>query len=183
MPENTNKVFGIGFHKTGTSSLGAALTILGYRVYEAVQVPNILEHRNPIPYLLPYLEKYDAFEDMPWAVLYKELDKLYPDSKFILTTRQIDSWMYSAENQFRINIWTPMREYVYGHGTWNAKIYRQRYLQHHKEVTEYFKNRPRDLLVMNIIDGEDWRTLCPFLGHDLVDQPFPHKNPTRKWVI
>ncbi|MEE2776427.1 MAG: sulfotransferase [Acidobacteriota bacterium] len=26
------KVFGIGFHKTGTSSLGAALEVLGYRV-------------------------------------------------------------------------------------------------------------------------------------------------------
>jgi hypothetical protein len=27
-----SKVFGIGFHKTGTSSLGRALSMLGYRV-------------------------------------------------------------------------------------------------------------------------------------------------------
>jgi len=35
------KIFVIGFHKTGTSSLGAALEILGYTVCDAVGIQDI----------------------------------------------------------------------------------------------------------------------------------------------
>jgi hypothetical protein len=34
------------------------------------------------------------------------------------------------------------------------------------------------LLVMNIIEGDGWDKLCPFLGTKIPSLPFPHENPT-----
>ena len=43
----------------------------------------------------------------------------------------------------------------------------------------YFsKNRPNDLLVMNICDGEGWEVLCPFLNKPIPNVIFPKKNVT-----
>ncbi len=81
------KVFVVGFHKTGTSSLATALTILGYKVCGA---QNHLSRPLINGNLEPFVElakKYDAFEDDPWPILYKEMDKHFPGSKFILTYR------------------------------------------------------------------------------------------------
>ncbi len=66
-----NKVFGIGLSKTGTKSLVKALKILGYK---SVHYP-----RN-----LNVLKNYDAAADISVAHAFKELDKKYPKSKFIL---------------------------------------------------------------------------------------------------
>ena len=44
------------------------------------------------------------------------------------------------------------------------------------EINTYFKNRPNDLLVMNICEGDGWEMLCPFLGTDIPDVPFPKLN-------
>ena len=39
---------------------------------------------------------------------------------------------------------------------------------------------PKDkLLVYNVKDG--WETLCRFLGKDIPDQPFPHRNSGCGW--
>ena len=79
------KVFGIGFHKTGTSSLGTALEVLGYRVCSAkMYLVKQLEKNNVEP-ALELAEQYDAFQDFPWPLIFKEPDEQYPNSKFILT--------------------------------------------------------------------------------------------------
>jgi hypothetical protein len=48
------------------------------------------------------------------------------------------------------------------------------------EIKEYFKDRPDDLLVMNICAGEGWEILCPFLDCGIPKIPFPHKNKSEK---
>ena len=55
-----SKVFCIGFHKTGTSSLGAALKILGYKVCGPVEVHNPDFPIAPLDYIEPYLARFDA---------------------------------------------------------------------------------------------------------------------------
>jgi Sulfotransferase domain len=45
---------------------------------------------------------------------------------------------------------------------------------HHRNVMEHFKNRPEDLLILKICEGESWETLCPFLGQPILNQPFPY---------
>ncbi|HEX8335676.1 MAG TPA: sulfotransferase [Pyrinomonadaceae bacterium] len=38
----------------------------------------------------------------------------------------------------------------------------------------------RRLLVMDITAGDGWEVLCPFLGVEIPDRPFPHENRTRR---
>ena len=82
-----NKIFVIGFHKTGTKSLASALKKLGYRVTgpNGIEDPDIADNVYSMAYTL--VEQYDAFQDNPWPIIYKEIDKRYPESKFILTLR------------------------------------------------------------------------------------------------
>jgi signal recognition particle subunit SEC65 len=171
------KVFGIGFHKNATSSLSAALRQLGYRVTgpNEVRNPNIAQEVYEMAYTL--VEQYDAFQDNPWAIIYKELDKKYPESKFILTLRSTDEWIQSLVRHFG-NEHTSMREWIYGVGNpkGHEEIYISRYEQHNQEVLEYFKDRPDDLLVLRITEGEGWEKLCPFLDKDIPNIKFPHVN-------
>jgi sulfotransferase family protein len=181
------KVFGIGFQRTGTKTLGAALEILGYRVTG----PN--GHRDPKIRETVYqkafglVPKFDAFKDNPWPVLYRELDERYPGSKFVLTVRPTDAWIRSAVGHFG-TVDRPMEAWIYGVGCpeGNEDVYVERYERHNREVIEYFAERPDDFLVLRVTEGEGWEKLCPFLGKDVPDVAFPFedvKNPeflTRK---
>lgn len=48
-----SKIFCIGFHKTGTKSLGTALDILGYRVCGPVGVKDPDIAKNVLPLIIP----------------------------------------------------------------------------------------------------------------------------------
>jgi Sulfotransferase domain len=174
-----NKVFGIGFHKTGTKSLGRALEILGYRVCGPVGVrdPEIATKLPQIAF--EYAQYFDAFQDNPWTILYPELDQNFQDSKFILTIRPVNSWIASVTKYFGTEN-TPMRELIYGqdygHPVGNEARYIQRYEQHNQAVLDYFKHRPNDLLILHLTEGEGWEKLCPFLNLDVPNIIFPHQN-------
>jgi hypothetical protein len=171
------KVFGIGFHKTATTSLGAALEILGYKVKGpfGIHDPNIKDKALNCARLL--VKKYDAFQDNPWPIIYKEMDNMFPGSKFILTTRPSEKWIKSVVNHFRGKS-TPMREWIYGVGDpiGNEGIYLKRYDRHNKEVLKYFSQRENDLLVMDITSGDGWKMLCPFLNEEEPNKSFPMAN-------
>ena len=176
-PPTKSKVFGIGFHKTGTTSLAEALSILGYRVTgpNGTENPNIADEVREMAWRLA--EEFDAFQDNPWPILYRELDERYPGSKFILTRRPTDRWIKSICRHFGA-VESPMRRWIYGVGAplGNEDLYVARYERHNREVLEYFRNRPDDLLVMDLSQGDGWEQLCPFLGHGIPFQPFPHEN-------
>jgi hypothetical protein len=171
------KVFGIGFHKTATTSLANALKCLGYRVTgpDWVDDPNIAS--NVEKRAIEWARKFDAFQDNPWPILYRELDQAFPGSKFVLTLRPEQQWISSVVNHFSDDE-TPMREWIYGvgHPKGNENIYLARYERHNREVTEYFKDRPGDLLVLNITEGEGWEKLCPFLDEPIPAIAFPCSN-------
>jgi len=173
------KIFCIGFHKTATSSLGHALKYLGYKVKGSSNVENdhIAEEISLI--IDKWVPKFDAFQDNPWPMAYKELDQKFPGNKFILTIRDTDKWLNSAVRHFGTKE-TAMRRWIYGAAygcpAGNEEIYRKRFDRHNREVQEYFEDRPNDLLVMDITKGDGWEKLCPFLGKELPDIPFPQSN-------
>ena len=106
------KVFNIGFHKTGTSSMGRALQKLGYRVCGAVGLDEEgLNDERVERIAQAYLPDFDAFQDNPWAVLYPRLDGWCPGSKFILTVRSVESWIASATRNFGADS-RPMLEWI-----------------------------------------------------------------------
>ena len=171
------KVFCIGFHKTGTSSLRKALETLGYRVTgpNGRKDPDIAE--NVLPLAFGLVEQFDAFQDNPWPIIYKELDCRYPGSKFILLRRPTEAWIKSVVDHFGTKD-TPMRKWIYGvgHPKGNEDIYTRRYDLHNEQVMKYFEHRPDDLIVMDYTQGDGWGKLCPFLGCEIPDAPYPHAN-------
>ena len=173
------KVFCIGFHKTGTTTLEVALKKLGYRVTGSfgTKDPDIAAKVHEMAYAKA--EEFDAFEDNPWPILYRELDERFPGSKFILTRRPAEAWIRSQVKDFA-STETPMRRWIYGKDAGcpegNEDVYLERYERHNREVLEYFKDRPQDLLVFDLPTDAGWEKLCPFLGREIPDQPFPHAN-------
>lgn len=181
-----NKVFGIGFHKTGTSSLAMALTILGFKNNRGLDTLNkvwgqkksitLLKERDYQPFF-EFINEYDSTLDNPWYLLYKELDKEFPKSKFILTIRAEDKWLNSCRNFFRGKR-NPLHNIIYGVNKFigNEEIYLTKYKEHCEEVNKYFRNRPEDLLIVNWEKGNGWKEICTFLDKPIVKLPFPHLN-------
>lgn len=171
------KVFGIGFHKTGTTTLKVALEMLGYRVTGAngVDDPDIAANLHAMVDALA--EQFDAFQDNPWPLVYARMDERRPGSKFILTVRDADKWIASNVEHFGTEV-TPMRRLIYGAGCpkGNEALYVERMTRHNLDVQAYFENRPNDLLVIDFERDARWEPLCRFLEEPVPATPFPHAN-------
>lgn len=169
--KNSPLVFCIGDVKTGTTSLSKALNMLGYR---SVHFPRW--GLPPRGGWLEYIKKsnFDAFAD--WPIIkgdfYQEIDKDFPNSKFILTVRDPQSYGKSFSRFFNGTKWE-----IQDPQQLNQRI--QQFEKRNQKVMYYFKDRPSQLLVMNIIDGDGWEKLCNFLNKPIPNKPFPHKNKGR----
>jgi hypothetical protein len=176
------KVFGIGWAKTGTTTLGSCLEILGYS-HQGQDLDLVYDvERGYLERIFSVVDLFDVFEDWPWILLYKELDQRYPNSKFILTIRDTDKWWRSYQNHVatrgaRSDIGR-IRKIIYGFedGLQHRQAYVERYERHNADVLRYFEQRPKDLLVMNWENGDGWPQLCRFLGKPIPKQPLPHAN-------
>lgn len=176
------KIFCIGFHKTGTTSLATALQMLGL----VVTGPNC--HRDPDvartfhSKVEPLVRGHDAFVDNPWPILFDSLDRRYPGARFILTLRSPTDWIESVVRHFGSTT-TPMREWIYGVGAGaplgNERLYVERYERHLEAVRRHFRHRNDDLLTLDIVGGEGWARLCPFLGKPVPNGSFPIRNAAR----
>jgi len=158
--------FGIGLGRTGTATLCKAFDILGFR---AKHYPNQKDLRN--------LTKWDFVDDGCIPVMYEDLDIKYPDSKFIYTYRDLNSWIKSVQRLFGTqNTHNVARIPTYGTPDFNEKILRKRFVEHQEKVLQYFKDRPEDFITLNFSLGDGWEKLCMFLGVNMPDIPFPHLN-------
>jgi hypothetical protein len=182
------RVFGIGLSKTGTSSLGDALNIVGIRSIHYPFDDATYECLRGGTYRLPILDEYQAVVDIPVAPFYAQLDAVYPGSRFILTVREREAWLRSVELHWRLMMewWERYPEFkrfqefisacVYGSVGFNRERFLYAYETHVRNVEAYFAGRPGDLLVLDICGGDGWETLCPFLGVDTPHVAFPHAN-------
>lgn len=172
-----DRVFCIGWHKTGTTTLGVALIELGYNVMGARMdlAQKLLEGK--LEEVLSEADQVTALQDIPWAALFIELDQRYPGSKFILTVRDEEKWIKSAMNHFGEKYYE-LHEWLYGVGVLrgNEKIYVDRFRSHYQEVKKYFENRADDLLVMDVTKGDGWEKLCDFLEKPIPRKSFPYSN-------
>lgn len=177
------KVFGVGFHKTGTKSLGAALTHLGYRTCGPMWTQQERLGETVVQQALALVPQYDAFQDNPWPLLFRELDAHFPGSRFVLTVCPPDEWIARMVRYFGTKD-SPMRRWIYGEGAGrpagNEEIYKQRFEAHNRAVQAHFRDRPDQLLVMPLIAEPRWRPLCRFLrAEEPKGRAFPHKNMTQ----
>lgn len=183
------KIFGIGLSKTGTTSLAHALEILGYRTKD---YPGLSRYRagDLSSVDLAVVDAYDALTDTPIPSFYRELDQRYPGAKFILTVRASEGWLKSCQKQFNEKLAAKQNEAhnqlfldLYGCTAFEEQRFRDGYDRFVRGVLDYFRDRPGDLLVIDVTAGEGWEKLCPFLGCAAPDLPFPKANVTQiSWM-
>jgi hypothetical protein len=180
------KVFGLGWAKSGTSTLGRCFEIHGLRH----QGPNLglVEDlaRGDLSRILALAGDADGFEDWPWPLLYREMDEAFPGSQFVLTLRASPRWIRSYCNMLRnerdasprLNL---LRRHIYRLPFPNVSAEQliNRYEGHNHAVMDYFRDRPADLLVLDWERGDGWPQLCDFLGLPIPDLPLPHENRGR----
>lgn len=131
--------------------------------------------------IMTIAEEYDAFEDNPWFVIYRELDARFPASKFILTVRDESRWIESAVRYYGRSQ-SNLRRWIYGAGTpiGHEARWRERYRQHNEQVAARFGGRPGSLLIVDWEQGHGWPELCAFLDRPCPDGPFPRLRPAAR---
>jgi hypothetical protein len=202
------KVFCIGRNKTGTTSLKSAFEDLGYPVgnqRKAEILTGKYYFEGNFQPIVDYCKTAQVFQDVPFSYpeTYKHLDKAYPGSKFILTVRDSPEQWYRSITRFHAKmfgkegriptvedlknasyVWPGfMYNVVRVHGTTDDAPYDKRtmlahYERYNREVIDYFKDRPNDLLVINIAEKGAYRKFVDFLGIDSSCNDFPWENKT-----
>ena len=191
-------VFGIGMHRTGTRSLCAYLNLLGYRAlhwpeqYENELGRHIRENGDRMLVLLdPIFQEYDAFADVPFPGLYRELERRFTQARFILTTRSAESWWRSLVRHWKLETrpfhrLNPGEEIQYRLYEPNEKnearlddkaIFIAKFLYHNAAVKAHFAGNEHKLLVVDLDDPEKNAKISAFL--DKAVKPYPCINDAR----
>ena len=182
MQTGVQKVFGVGLSKTGTTSLHSALEQLGLRSLHNPESMLSLDGEE-LRFSTALAAQYDALSDLPVAAFYRELDRSFPGSRFVLTTRAEEPWLASCANHFDPSAFHPndvirrLVERVYGSPVFEPDAFRSALRRHHAEVREYFAGRPSDLLIVDVEETDKWTPLCRFLGLEAPPEAsYPHEN-------
>lgn len=178
------RIFCIGLNKTGTTSLHEALGRLGFTslhwggpaLRRFIEV-SLASGRPLLELIDPHI---DAFSDIQvLSEHYELLDRQYPGSRFILTTRPLDDWIDSRKRHVASN----RRRQASGtyHGdflTVDEPAWRDHWTCHVDAVRSHFAGRP-EFLELDLTMDPDWEPLCGFLGVAVPTLPFPWTNRGR----
>jgi hypothetical protein len=184
------KIFGLGLSRTGTKSLTSALHILGFKVIHYPEDETTFRELSEGYHNFSLLQTFDGITDITVSAFYPQLDQLFPGSKFILTTRNKEQWLNAMERHYynrpafdhnhpigsdiHMKIRRFLRGTVYGCYEFSRDRMAYVYDLHIKNTLDYFGDRPDSLLVLDITSGDGWEKLCPFLGCEKIEQPFPY---------
>lgn len=199
-PQPRPKVFVIGLSKTGTTSLGDALSRLSLRRVGWEDVRSRFLFRSYLNHdlapLVSVTQSYDAFEDLPWALVYQDMAELYPDARFILTLRNDEqAWLRSITEHTARRKWDG---HTVVYGSVEAKDHEEAYLEsyrsHTSSVRDFFAGAGNGRLLEWVVDGKDgiedeqsWGHLLGFLDMNYSQEEikklgeFPWSNRTASW--
>ena len=202
------KIFCVGANKTGTTTIASVFRSLGLKVGKQGRAEVLLGDwaKRDFRQIIAQCHWAEAFQDIPFSYpdTYRVMDETFPGSKFILTVRNdADEWFDSlvrfhskAIGKNRLPTADDLREFAYGYQgfLWDAmrlrygddqallydrEWYTRCYDEHNRAVQEYFKDRPGDLLVLNVADPDAMPRLLAFLGLPYNGQTMPHMNSSK----
>lgn len=210
---NNPKIFCIGANKTGTTSLEKAFKELGFVVGNQREAELLVKDcfkKNYQP-LLAYCKTAEVFQDVPFSFLntYEILDQHFPNSKFILTIRDSPEQWYKSLTKFhakrfgngKIPTWELLKNVDYVYKGWSYEnrinvygvtekdnpydktILTQHYEKRNQEIIDYFKDRPNDLLVINLSEPNTYQKFCQFINVKSDKTAFPWENKTEEIII
>ena len=183
-----NKLFIIGLPRTGTTSISVALLSYDFKVAHTA-------------YTKRAFELADVISDAPCFCDYKQLDSIFPDSKFVYLDRDLEQWVPSMHMllkkmlpqltpktgylnpvlkrsfQQTFNLSNTFADSLSGHD----KPFSEQHLadcfrKHQKEVFDYFSGRD-DFLSIKLNHPDSLSTLLQFLTISEESlTSFPHLN-------
>ena len=168
---SVDKVFCVGYRRTGTSSFSEAMKILGYKHCTWDPVVWDWYKRGKFRTILRHAKYFDSFDDLPWSIIdfVKIIDKTFPNSKFVLLERDPDEWIISFE-KFKIKLGGSCFNEEY------KKLRIEMFIERNNLIKTCFCNRPRDFLEINVAGDDSFERLCHFLGLEAIQAEFPHLN-------
>jgi hypothetical protein len=194
MTQHDGKVFGIGFYKTGTTTLYDALRTLGYHTVNgdtpgsypgADDGATLIRQIDAGDFRLPTFEMFDAFTDNPYFRIWREIHALYPEARYILTVRDEEAWIASCVKFFRHRRIRPMRVWMFGphanpgRNAASRQAWLDAYRAHNAAVRAHFASRSHQYFEFDPTRETGWDRLCTFLGAPVPERPWPHANPTK----
>ena len=202
------KIFCVGLNKTGTTSLKKEMEIQEYTVGNQRTAELLFDDwvKRDFKRIIRYCHTAEFFQDVPFSYPYTfmAMDQAFPGSKFILTTRDSAEEWYNSLIRFHGKLWgngnvPPTTEdlknatYLYKGSPYYTRfrvhniseddpykkdVMIEYYNTHTKIVTDYFRHRPGDLLVINLKNPEDYSKFCNFIGCKPTNEGFPWENKT-----
>ena len=179
-----NKIFNLGLGRTGTRSFHMLMLNLDFTsIHEPSELESIINEKN-----------IDSFSG-GLTHLYKDTYEIYPDAKYVLTTRSAESWLESRlglHNKERAkglnHKWIHVcDEPIFGRiikfrnygidGIQRGKIV-QKFNEIHGEIRNFFKDK-ENFIEINFIDSDKekaMKELLEFLGIEFKNLEFPHNN-------
>lgn len=102
-----NKIFCIGWNKTGTTSLAKTFSEMGYKVGVQHKAEILIDDYFSGNYesIIDYCKSADFFQDIPFSNtnIYEILENVYPQAKFILSIRNNSETWYNSLVKFHDN--------------------------------------------------------------------------------
>lgn len=182
-----NKVFCIGLHKTGTTTLAHLFEEYGFRSIHATDWGSSEEKLNHFDFFSDGGSHFDHINEFD----YRRLFENYPNAKFILQTRDTEKWVVSKLKHAGWNQNTKIEEDnpdKINHADWRYKslLTVQKFIEHkfnyERKVLNFFNERaPSRLLVIDITkratQNEELRKIKDFLSlKSIAPVKLPHSN-------
>lgn len=173
------KIFGIGLHRTATSTVTEMVESLGWEISNYDHWPEMLEAARTTNFNMSFLKFCDGAFDLPTPIYFRQLDEAYPGSKFIFTDRALDSWLKSCENHClnSVNMSKPdvvTHDLVFRSKEFVRENWVETYYWHRRNIRDYFTgDKSSSLLHIHLENNlaknraQVFQQLVAFLGHKI----------------
>lgn len=158
------KVFIIGLPRTATTSACVATLSLGFKTAHTAYTQRAMDEAQIIA-------------DTPVFCDYQQLDKTYPDAKFVYLTRESDKWLPSIRQlleRMHNNLqrsdggFNPVLKRCYNEtftpltldNIAKDSFLLECYRRHFQGALDYFKGREQDLLMIDVADAGSFQRLA-----------------------
>ncbi len=183
--DNQQKVFVLSLHRTATRSVHSLLRTVGYN---SLHWPTrdgkrdiraeVTGHETDLEFvwqsLLPLLGRYNAFSDVPFPVLFRQAARDFPEAKFLLLSRNPETWLNSVRSHVGSGNFKPFERIQY----WQyfpecpkrlSQIPENGLLelqQRHIDAVKSTIDSDEKLLVTELERDDVGESICEFLGRE-----------------
>lgn len=205
---SNQKIFCIGLHKTGTTSIERTLKDLGYSIGNQKAGELLLKdwHKRDFRKIKLLTKTAQAFQDTPFSLPYTYIvmHQTYPNAQFILTVRNSAEEWYRSIVQYHSKLWgsndgnPPTKQqlkeanYIYKGRAYEANrmifqtpendLYHQptmiQYYDSHLNSVRHYFKDSAKFIEINVSKSDDYLRLCRFLNKEPKGNDFPWLNKT-----